>query len=74
MSLPYFLFFNSFPIAIKTCLKVDPEEFDSILDEAKSMFQVGKYHNHIVNLQGITFGEDDEKLSQVGFSSFCSKV
>ena len=33
----------------------DPQEFDSILDEAKSMAQIGKYHNHIVNLQGIVF-------------------
>jgi hypothetical protein len=48
---------------------------DSILDEAKSMFQVGKYHNHIVNLQGITFGvvKEDDKLSEVGLSNFVFK-
>ena len=40
---------------MKTPLGVDPHEFDSILDEAKSMAQIGRYHNHIVNLQGITF-------------------
>ena len=28
------------------------------MDEAKSMFQIGTYHNHIVNLQGITCKED----------------
>ena len=43
-----------------------------MLDEAKSMFQVGKYHNHIVNLQGIAFkaGKHDEKLSEVSFFNF----
>ena len=46
---------------------MNPDEFNSFLDEAKSMMQVGKYHNHIVNLQGITFeaGKDDEILSKV---------
>ena len=49
---------------------------DSFLDEAKSMFQVGTYHNHIVNLQGITVGvgEDDGKLSEVSLSSFVFKI
>ena len=49
---------------------------DSFLDEAKSMFQVGTYHNHIVNLQGITLGvgEDDGKLSEVGLSTFVFKI
>ena len=28
------------------------------MDEAKSMFQIGTYHNHIVNLQGITCKEN----------------
>ena len=27
----------------------------SLLDEAKSMLEIGMYHNHIVNLQGITY-------------------
>ena len=30
-------------------------QIDSILEEAKNMFQLGKYHDHIVNLQGITY-------------------
>ena len=69
------IFFTRFPIAIKTSLGVDQEELDSILDEAKSMFQVGKYHNHIVNLQGITFevDKDDNKLSEVGYFNFLCK-
>ena len=55
---------------------MDPEEFDPILDEAKSMFHVGKYHNHIVNLQGITFKDvkHDEKLSEVRFYNFVYKT
>ena len=26
-----------------------------ILDEAKTMIEIGAYHNHIVNLQGVTY-------------------
>ena len=26
-----------------------------ILDEAKTMIEIGSYHNHIVNLQGVTY-------------------
>ena len=74
--IPVYIFFARFPIAIKTSQNVDPEESDSILDEAKSMFQVGKYHNHIVNLQGITFGviKAGERLSEVGFLYLHTKL
>ena len=46
--------FPRFPIAIKTPLSQDPKELDTILDEAKNMIQLEKYHDHIVNLQGLT--------------------
>ena len=33
------------------------------LDEAKSMLEIGEYHDNIVNLQGICYGMDEEKRS-----------
>ena len=33
----------------------DPHGIDLLLDEAKTMLEVGTYHDHIVNLQGITY-------------------
>ena len=42
------------------------------MDEAKSMFQIGTYHNHIVNLQGITCKEkksSNQKAPEVSVSS-----
>ena len=56
-----------FPIAIKSPLNVDAQEIESFLDEAKSMLQIGEYHNHIVNLQGIAFEVDDQKLEKVSW-------
>ena len=37
------------------------------MDEAKTMFSIGTYHENIVNLQGIGYEADfvHEKLSQV---------
>ena len=46
--------FLRFPIAIKTPISLDPKELDTMLDEAKNMIQLEKYHDHIVNLQGLT--------------------
>ena len=46
--------FFRFPIAIKTPLSSCPEELDAILDEAKNMTRLEKYHDYIVNLQGLT--------------------
>ena len=50
-------FYNicSFPIAIKTPQMADDQGIDLFLDEAKSMFEIGTYHDHIINLQGITY-------------------
>ena len=66
----YFLFFCRFPIAIKTLLSADPQENDSILNEAKSMLEIGTYHNHIVNLQGITYDSYDHDKVLSGVSCF----
>ena len=65
---PYF----RFQVAIKT--PHDPRSCEAyhFLEEAKSMFEIGKYHENIVNLQGITYGKKDEKgyLPEVCFSKF----
>ena len=50
-----------FPIAIKTSTGNEPKHIDMILEEAKTMIQLVKYHDHIVNLQGITYTLDDTK-------------
>ena len=33
----------------------DNQGIDLFLDETKSMLEIGIYHHHIVNLQGITY-------------------
>ena len=33
----------------------------SLMDEAKTMFSVGAYHENIVNLQGVTYTADVER-------------
>ena len=33
----------------------DNQGISLFLDEAKSMLEIGTYHDHIVNLQGITY-------------------
>ena len=33
------------------------------LDEAKSMLEIGEYHDNIVNLQGISYSIDEETRS-----------
>ena len=58
-----------FPIAIKTLLSADALQIDTILDEAKSMLQIGKYHDHIVNLQGITYELDEQNKPEVSIIS-----
>ena len=65
-------YIHRFPIAIKTLLAADVYQVESIMDEAKSMFQIGTYHNHIVNLQGITCKENkssNQKAPEVRVSS-----
>lgn len=41
------------------------DELPLLLDEAKTMWSVGSYHENIVNLQGITAREEDGILCQV---------
>ena len=44
-----------FWVAIKTSLRQESEDISSLLEEAKSMVQIGQYHDHIVNLQGLIY-------------------
>ena len=61
------MLFYRFPIAIKNPISRNPKQVDSMLEEAKNMFLIGKYHDHIVNLQGITYeiNKYDRYLSKV---------
>ena len=49
-----------FPIAIKSPRTNKTHEIDLFLDEAKSMLEIGSYHENIVNLQGISYTTDSE--------------
>ena len=42
------------------------DSLSSLLEEAKTMQGVGQYHDHIVNLQGITAIAENSFLTQVG--------
>ena len=41
------------------------DEIALLLDEAKTMWAVGSYHENIVNLQGITVGVVDQEIHRV---------
>jgi len=41
------------------------DSLKALLEEAKTMQGVGQYHDHIVNLQGITAIAEDNFLTQV---------
>ena len=43
------------------------DSLSSLLEEAKTMQGVGQYHDHIVNLQGITAIAENSFLTQVNF-------
>ena len=44
----------------------DPiDEIELLLEEAKTMWTVGAYHENIVNLQGITVGITNASLQRV---------
>ena len=44
----------------------DPiDEIELLLEEAKTMWAVGSYHENIVNLQGITVGVINASLQRV---------
>ena len=36
------------------------EQMELFLDEVKSMLEVKDYHENIVNLQGVIYGQEDE--------------
>ena len=44
------------------------EEISSLMDEAKTMWKVGSYHENIVNLQGITVNVELDEISHVSNS------
>ena len=49
---------SSFPIAIKSPHVMDDHGIKLCLDEAKTMIEIDSYHDHIVNLQGVTYSLD----------------
>ena len=50
-----------FPVAIKCAQNVGPEKTTLFLDEAKTMLQIGSYHDFIVNLQGIIYNTNSNE-------------
>ena len=58
-----------FPIAIKTSKIEDFRGIDLFLDEARSMIEIGTYHEHIVNLQGVTYSWNtpEKRFSDVSY-------
>ena len=59
--------FYRFSIAVKNPRNFSNDQIEVFLDETKSMLELGTYHDHIVNLQGISFVIDNEtkKLMKV---------
>ena len=55
------ILFLSFPVAIKTSLNSGEGLTDLLQEEARTMLKIDSYHEHIVNLQGITYTWDLEK-------------
>ena len=45
----------------------DMNEVSSLMEEAKTMWKVGSYHENIVNLQGITVGVENGSIRKVCF-------
>ena len=62
-----FIPLHRFPIAIKTPITVNGKEIKWFLEEVKNMVQIGEYHIHIVNLQGILYEVNvtDKQLTTV---------
>ena len=42
---------------------------ETFLEEAKSMLEIGNYHENIVNLQGVIYGKEDieKRLPKVNY-------
>ena len=51
----FLIYFLRFPVAIKFAQNIGTEKTALFLDEAKTMLQIGSYHDFIVNLQGIIY-------------------
>ena len=56
---------SRYPVAIKCVRKnkrmsVTRAEQNALLEEAKSMLEINKYHDNIVNLQGIAYKKSTE--------------
>ena len=62
--------FLRFPIAIKYPTSNNLEKIDLFLEEAKTMLRIGSYHDYIVNLQGVTYGFNQETF-QLNDVSIC---
>ena len=51
------------------------DEISSLMEEAKTMWKVGSYHENIVNLQGITVKVEEGSICQVSFGrSICQDL
>ena len=48
-----------FPVAIKNPQHFGYQEMLIFLEEIKSMLEIDRYHENIVNLQGIVYGKED---------------
>ena len=57
-----------FPVAIKCAQNIGPEKTTLFLDEAKTMLQIGSYHDFIVNLQGIIYNTNNAEDQQLEVS------
>ena len=62
-------FFNRFTIAIKTSQIDSLYENQSLLNEAKVMLKTERYHDHIVNLQGLTLSKNENEESSLKVST-----
>ena len=59
---------------MKTPKNFSTGQIEVFLDETKSMLELGTYHDHIVNLQGISFVLDDENNKLMKVSSYGIEV
>lgn len=48
----------------------DDDGLPALLDEAKTMLEIGAYHDNIVNLQGIIAEQDGHSVTKVGLGTF----
>ena len=78
MQLICYKYIIRFTVAIKSAKKghVNDEDVDLLMDEAKTMFSIGTYHENIVNLQGIGYEADfvNGNLSDVSPHVKCKNV